>query len=492
MQMAGDDQRSDGKTNGNGDSNERKADHKAEDKNSTLFKKVPGRFMRTLKTGGLTSALGGSFLGGKVMDAFRSPAGREKAQAARHVKNATRIVETMAELRGPIMKIGQLLSTHTEALPTTYTEMLSSLQSQAPPMPYADVRKVIIEDLGAPPEELFARFDERAHAAASIGQVHRAWLKTGEAVAVKVQYPGAAQMVDGDLKNLESAIKLVKTVAADMLRNKKFDLSPVYEEIAEHIRQETDACRESFNARMMAQVFAGEPQIKVPDVHLDFSGLKVITYEFIEGKSIKDFITEDATDQADAEHIASLLTKAFWGQLLRGGVLHADPHPGNYLVTPTRNLALLDYGCVKIFEPHVIHGFLDLAFAYVNDDDDGMRDVFMRLDMLDDPNDPQEFEDLRRIGAYFCLGVQEDKPFSFVDVNYVQQGKELIEYFISRRRIPKAQKEFLFLTRVVLGYYEYFSRLKLKMNFHQLVMPFLSQGWQGRQIEIPTYYLPEG
>lgn len=461
------------------------------DKGAAQFKKVPGRFMRTLKAGGLTSALGGSFIGGKLMDAFRSPEAKERAQAERHLKNASRLVETMAELRGPIMKIGQLLSTHTEALPTTYTEMLSSLQSQAPPMPYEDVRRILVEEFDAPPEDLFGRFDQTAHAAASMGQVHRAWLKTGEAVAVKVQYPGAEQMVDGDLKNLESAIKLVKTVAADMLRNKKFDLSPIYEEIAEHLRQETDACRESFNARMMAQVFACEPDIKVPKVYLERSGLKVITYEFIEGKSIKDFIQEDARSLADAEHIASLLTKAFWGQLLRGGVLHADPHPGNYLVTPQRELALLDYGCVKIFDPHVIHGFLDLAFAYVNDDDDAMRDVFMRLDMLDDPNDPQEFEDLRRIGAYFCLGVQKDEPFSFVETNYVQQGKALIEYFISRRRIPKAQKEFLFLTRVVLGYYEYFSRLKLKMNFHRLVMPFLSQGWQGRQIEIPAYYLPD-
>lgn len=461
------------------------------DKEQQQFKKVPGRFMRTLKAGGLTGALGGRFVGGKVMDLFRSSEAKERAQAQRHVKNASQILETMAELRGPIMKIGQLLSTHTEALPTTYTEMLSSLQSQAPPMPYEDVRRIIVDEFDAPPEELFGKFEQRAHAAASMGQVHRAWLKTGEAVAVKVQYPGSEQMVDGDLKNLESAIKLVKTVASDMLRNKKFDLTPIYEEIAEHLRQETDACRESFNARLMAQVFANQPNIKVPAVHLPLSGLKVITYEFIEGKSIKDFINDDAQTQADREHIAGLLTQAFWGQLLRGGVLHADPHPGNYLITPDRKLALLDYGCVKIFEPHVIHGFLDLAYAYVNDDDDAMRDVFVRLDMLDDPNDPQEFEDLRKIGAYFCLGVQEDAPFSFVDVNYVQQGRELIEYFISRRRIPKAQKEFLFLTRVVLGFYEYFSRLKLTMNFHRLVMPFLRQGWQGRQVEIPTYYLPD-
>lgn len=462
----------------------------AKDDRRPRYKKVPGRFMRTLKTGTLTSKVGSSFVGGKMMDLFRSKERRQEAKGARDKKNANRMLTTMAELRGPIMKIGQLLSTHTEALPETYIEALSGLQSQAPPMPYSDVRRVILEDLGAPPEELFERFDEEAHAAASMGQVHRAWLKSGEAVAVKVQYPGADAMVSGDLKNLEAGVRFVKTVAADMLRNKRMDLTPIYEEIAEHLRQETDMCRESFNARLLYELFEDHPEIVIPKVYMEQSGLRVITYEFIEGEQITSYIDSDARDQESKERLARLLTEAFWWQLGRGGLLHADPHPGNYLITPDEKLALLDFGCVKIFDEEVIEGFLMLAHGQVADDDDLVLAALVQLDMIDDPTDQREFEDLRRVGNYFCLGVQEDAPFSFVDVNYVGLGKELIEYFISTRRIPKAQREFIFLTRVVLGYYEYFHRLALSMNFYRLVQPHLRRGWRGRSVEIPTYYMP--
>jgi len=298
----------------------------------TRYRKVPGRLMRTLKTGGLSSMVGSSYFGGKLLDKFRSKEKRKAARQARHSKNASRVLETMAELRGPIMKIGQLLSTHREVLPDSYTDVLTSLQSKAPPMPYDDVREIIIEEFDAPPEEVFGRFEPEAHAAASIGQVHRAWLDSGEPVAVKVQYPGAEAMVDSDLKNLELGMKMVKSIGADVLRNEKLDMTPIYEEIAEHIRQETDMCREAFNAQLMAEVFADHPDIIVPKVHLPYSGLRVVTYEFIEGDDIGQWVGRDWAEgeHADArERVATLLTDAFWHQLTGEGLLHADPHPGN-------------------------------------------------------------------------------------------------------------------------------------------------------------------
>src|SRR5690606_6561981 len=249
-----------------------------------------------LKTSGLGSLVGSSYLGGKVLDKFRSGERRKEAASERHQKNAKRILETMAELRGPIMKVGQLLSTHREVLPESYTGMLSSLQSKAPPMPFSDVAAIIEEEFGESPDKLFAEFEREAHAAASIGQVHRARLHDGQAVAVKVQYPGAESMVEGDLKNLELGMKLVKSVGADVMRNKKFDLTPVYEEIAEHIRQETDLCREAFNAQLMGAIFEDHPDIIVPRVHMAYCGLRVVTYDFIEGENIGDFIDRHMAD----------------------------------------------------------------------------------------------------------------------------------------------------------------------------------------------------
>lgn len=442
--------------------------------------------MRTLKTGRLTSALGSSYFGGKIFDRFRKEENREGVTAARHQKNARRLVDTMAELRGPIMKIGQLLSTHGDVLPDTYSEMLSSLQSQAPAMPYDAVRKVIVEELDKDPEELFARFEKQAHAAASIGQVHRAWLHDGTPVAVKVQYPGATTMVEGDLKNLEVGIKLVKRIASDLLRNKKLDFTPIYEEIAEHLRQETDACREAFNAQLLYTLFEDDPDIIIPKPHLAYSGLRVITYTFIEGENISAFMARDDLDDVKRERVATLLSRAFWRQLTHAGILHADPHPGNYFITPDLKLALLDFGCVKIFSPTFIENFTKLALGYIELDDDAVRDAVTQLDMLDDDSD---FEDVYRIGHYFCTGLDKDDVFSFVNHDYIAEGRELIEHFLSTKRIPKAQKDFLFLSRVVLGYFEYFSRLQVEMNFYRQVMPFLERGWKGRSVDIPTYYL---
>lgn len=461
-------------------------------------KRVPGRLMRTLKTSTMGSAVGSSYLGGKLFDRFRSKEGRREAREERHRKNATRVLETMRELRGPIMKVGQLLSTHREILPESYTELLTSLQSKAPPMPYEDVRRIVEEELGAPPEAIFARFEREAHAAASIGQVHRAWLADGTALAVKVQYPGAESMVDSDLKNLELGMKLVKSIGADVMRNKKMDLSPIYEEIAEHIRQETDLCREAFNAQLMAEVFAGHPDIIVPRVFLEHSGLRVITYEFIEGRDIGSFCDRDWKEgehQGARERIAQLLTDAFWLQLTRQGVLHADPHPGNYFVVgdldapQSLKLALLDYGCIKIFDPDVVDGFVDLTRAWLAEDDDAIHAALSKLDMFDDPDSREEFEDLRIIGGYFCTGLDSDL-YSFAEDSYAKRGREVIEYFVKRRRIPKAQREFIFLSRVILGYFEYFSRLRLAMNFRAVALPHIERGWQGRTVDIPDFYQP--
>jgi len=239
--------------------------------------KVPGRLMRTLKTGWLGSAVASSYLGGKIVDRLRGDEGRADAELGRHLQNAKRIASTMKELRGPLMKVGQLLSTHAEALPGEYGEVLRSLQSSAPPMSYETIRDVIEMDLGATPEELFADFSRTAMAAASLGQVHRATLKDGTQVAVKVQYPGAVASVEGDLKNMKFGAAMVKRLLADVVGNERLDFTPVAEEIAEHLAQETDYCREAYNAQLLAKLFENVDWVVIPRVHTRYSGLRTIT-----------------------------------------------------------------------------------------------------------------------------------------------------------------------------------------------------------------------
>lgn len=447
--------------------------------------KVPGRLLRTLKTGFLGSSVASSYLGGKILDRFRNEGDRAELELARHLQNAKRIAATMKELRGPLMKVGQLLSTHAEALPGEYGEVLRSLQSSAPPMRYATIRDVIEMDLGATPEELFAEFSHEAIAAASLGQVHRARLRDGTAVAVKVQYPGAVASVDGDLKNLKFGASLVKNLLADVVRNERLDFTPVADEIAEVLAQETDYCREAFNAQLMAKLFAGLDWIVIPRVHPKYSGLRTVTYDFIEGVDLGTALAEG--DAAARAAIVTKLSDAFWMQMVRGGVLHADPHPGNYRILPDGRLALLDFGCVKVFDEKFLAPFLDMVRARMRGDAAALTDAMVALGLLTDRDDPREREDMLRIADYFSVGLLRDEDFDFGEYSYVKGAKELVLYFLQARRVPPSQREMIFMTRVVLGYYEYFSRARARLNFHRMVRRWVDPPYTGRSIVIPPY-----
>jgi predicted unusual protein kinase regulating ubiquinone biosynthesis (AarF/ABC1/UbiB family) len=447
-------------------------------------KRLPGRFRRALKTATLGSTLGGKYLGGRLVGRFRRT-GVAEDSGRRRLDQLRQVVTTMNELRGPLMKVGQLLSTHAEALPSEYAAILQSVQDQAPPMSWSTIRQVIERDLGGPVEELFEEFGTEAVAAASLGQVHRARLPDGTDVAVKVQYPGAQQSVDGDMKNLELGAGTLKRAIADLLGNPRLDVTPLAEEIAEHLRQETDYCREAYNAQLLAKLFDGDPDVVVPRVHGSHSGLRVITYDWLEGEPLDHALRHE--DRGRRERAVRQLTHAFWHQMFRGGLLHADPHPGNYRILADGRLGLLDYGCVKVFDDHFLRHFGEMVNARLDGDDGRLRRCMHALELIDDPDDEDQLEDMRRIADYFSAGLHEDAEFDFAEFRYVHAGRDLMRYFLQRRRIPPAQRDFLFLSRVVLGYFEYFSRARARMNFRRLVEPYVRPGYRGRTLSIPPY-----
>lgn len=447
--------------------------------------RLPGRLARTLKVGLLGTRVGSSYLGGKIADAFRSDDDKASARVGRHVDNAKRIAETMGQLRGPLMKVGQLMSTHAEALPEEMTRLLQPLQTSAPPMSYATMREVLIEDLGEPPETLFAELEPQAVAAASLGQVHRGRLPDGTEVAVKVQYPGAVQSVEGDLSNIHAATKLTKRLIADVLGQTRFDVTPFAEELAEHLMQETDYCREAYNAKLLGRLLADDDELVVPRVHDSHSGLRTITYDWIEGEPLTWAL--DHEDREIRERVVRQLQRAFWKQFFEGGLLHADPHPGNFKVLADGRLGILDYGCVKIFDEPFLRAFGEMMHAEMDGDTERLRDVFVELELMEDRDSDVELEDMQKIAEYFSAGVREDEVFDFAAFDYTAAGRELIAHFLTRRRPPPAQRDFLFLSRVVLGYYEYFSRAKAKMNFHRYVRPYFEAGFTGRKIDVPPY-----
>jgi aarF domain-containing kinase len=449
--------------------------------------KLPGRWKRTIKTAALGGAVGARWAGGKAADLLRGAEGRDAAAMARNIDAAKRMVTTMGELRGPIMKVGQLLSTHAHVLPSEMKALLRPLEEQVPPMPFSVVKRVVERELGEELSVLFSEFGVTAVAAASLGQVHRARLPDGTAVAVKVQYPGAAESVDGDVRNLNAGAALTKKVFADLLGKDKFDVTPFAEEFAEHLAQETDYCREAYNAKLLGRLFESYPQgdLVVPRVFDSHSGLRVITYEWMEGESIGDALSSG--DAEKSRRVAMALVHGFWHQLYRGGVLHADPHPGNYRVLADGRVALLDYGCVKVFSEQFMREFVGMAKASRDHDEAAMRTHLLRMGLVSGPDAEEEFDEMGRISRFMSVGIAHEGEFDFGEYDYGKEGKELILFFAKKRSVPRAHRDFLFLTRVVLGHYEYLSRAKARFNFRELVTPYLEAGWQGRAMEVPTY-----
>ena len=384
---------------------------------------------------------------------------------------------------GPFLKLGQMLSSHSELLSEQVVEVLKPLRQTVEPMGFDTVQLVVEEELGAPLLHSFADFDKQAAAAASLGQVHRATLPSGAEVAVKVQYPGATQSVRGDLRAADQLAWVAKRfLAKGAEQTGRFNVAPMLEELVTHVMQETDYCREAYNAKLLGRLFASDPKVVVPAVHDSHSSLRMISYDWQTGAPL-----QEALRGPHAQLVATNLMHAFWRQLLEGGVLHADPHPGNFLVQPNGALVLLDFGCVKVFSDSFLRGFRQLVDARMQGDADAMRQAFVELRLIDADSDADDIEGVRRISDFCAVGLDHDHLFDFGAFNYGKQVRELVGFFSSRRRLPPAQADFLLLSRVVLAYHDYLAAAGIQLNLHQLVRERLARLETGRSIPVPGY-----
>ena len=267
-------------------------------------------------------------------------------------------------MRGAAMKVGQLFSMiELDGLPeeqrTELESKLATLRDDVPPVPFAKLEKLMREELGAPLGSVFASFDERAFAAASIGQVHRATTLDGEEVVVKVQYPGVAEAVDSDLRSATLLLPLIKRLAPGL------DAKPLFAELRERIGEELDYELEAQHQRRVERLFRGHPFITVPRVRTDLSTRRVLVSEFVEGER---FEAVRALDQAQRDRYGEIVFRFFFGLLYRHRIALGDPHPGNYLLRPDGRVAFLDYGLVRDFGAARIDAERAIALAVREED----------------------------------------------------------------------------------------------------------------------------
>ncbi|MGO4705018.1 ABC1 kinase family protein [Microvirga sp. 2MCAF38] len=386
--------------------------------------------------------------------------GREQGAA-----NAIALAQALGGLKGPIMKVAQLLATIPDLLPPEYAAELQKLQSEAPPMGAAFVKRRMQAELGPDWQSRFGSFDLHPAAAASLGQVHRATSKEGAALACKLQYPDMQSAVEADLKQLEIALALHRRL------DPVIDTSEIGKEIGERVREELDYEREAKHATLYARLLGGIDEVRVPTVHSDLSTGRLLTLDWLDGEKILNFAGADVEIR---NRLAVAMFKAWWHPFSDSAVIHGDPHLGNYTVFSeggeARGINLLDYGCIRIFHPTFVGGVVDLYRGLQHGDRERIMHAYETWGFK---NLSHDLIDILNIWAGFIYGpLLEDR------VRTVADGVEPGAY--GRRQafqVHKALKdkgpvtlprEFVFMDRAAVGLGAVFLHLRAELNYHRL------------------------
>lgn len=318
----------------------------------------------------------------KAMSAGGTSEERQAAASRQQLLAAQQLVNVLGGMRGAAMKVGQSLSTIDlglvpEEIRPEFQRILAQLQDSAKPAPFKTVRKVIEEDLG-PIGEHFAEFGEEPLAAASIGQVHRAKLLDGTDVAVKVQYPGIAEAIESDMKNLRVGLKLLKTIVPGI------DTAAIADEIRERIYDEVDYELEAQNHRLMARMYRGHPFIVVPEVITKLCGRRVLVTEFVDAMRFEEV---RALPDEERNRIGEILVRFYLNGPLRHRLLNGDPHPGNTLFLKDGRVAFLDFGFFKRLSDEEVDQLVESTLATADGDPNALLKVVARAGAL--PDNPE-------------------------------------------------------------------------------------------------------
>ena len=422
-----------------------------------------GRGRRMLSVGRLTSSVGSSYLWQLLKRPFQSVSRSDQALLETHIRNAERIVAGSNELRGAFMKLVQMLSMRTDLFPAEALDVLSVVQSSVPPMPYARVREVLTAELGAPPEVTFRAFEPEACAAASLGQVHRATLKSGARVAVKVQYPGVADTVRQDVQNIKALLRVLTGIARDVMRQ-DVDREAIAAELEARLDEELDYLQEAANLELFERLLADDPEVMVPHVHRPLTTRRVLTMSFLEGYPIQDILAP-GVDQELKDWLAEKLFALLWRQVLEFGALHADPHPGNYLVTHHPRLGIVDFGSVRRFEPAIRRAYVRLAGGLLAHDDREIGAALVELGFVAAAGDLTPLVEMIHI---ICEPLERDAPYDPRAFDVMARAGQVAQVALAHR-VFNAPAHQVFLLRALLGADAYLKALGTVRNWHRLL-----------------------
>ena len=368
------------------------------------------------------------------------------------------IVESLGQLKGLSMKVGQIMSYIDVALPDDLRDALSVLQTHAPPMPIEQVRSILEAELGQQAKDVLHGLEPTPVAAASIGQVHRATLPNGTPVAVKVQYPEIETAIRSDFK----PAVLGTAIASMVYPGARIDA--FVEEARARLLEECDYEHEAGAQRRFETIYEGHPVIVVPGVHRAYCSRRMLTSTWIRGSRFDDFLAE-APAQPTRDRMGEALFGFYVGSLFEHGIYNCDPHPGNYLFLDGGRVAVLDFGCTRQFEEEMVSKLARLTLAVHRDDREQLHQSFLDLGMV--PKDRQyDFETARGLVRAFYGPMLVD-ALQPIDLGQAMGMRKVLEgkRELMRLTLPG---EFLFLFRIRFGLMSILAKLGARANWFQL------------------------
>ncbi|GIW21869.1 MAG: ABC transporter [Candidatus Sericytochromatia bacterium] len=410
---------------------------------------------RIWKLGTLTTEISANIVLNKIKDFVK----KDNSSSIINNQVAEKIAKVLGELKGPLMKLGQYLSLH-DVFNTEddFFQKFNTLHYQAPSMSFYFTKMQIEKELGKSPDYLFKSFSRKPIGSASIGQVHEAFLKDGRKVAVKVQYPDMEKIIKSDLTTLKIGLTPLKYIYST-------NLEPIINEIEGILTNELNYKNEADNIKKFSNFFKNYENIIIPDYIPELSTQKVLTMNFIEGRPFEVALKEDNLSQEECNNIGKLLLHSLWNQLFKNKTIHADPHPGNFLIVNRNKLCLLDFGCVKVFSNDFVETYKRLIRAILEKDISTEKQCYVLLGFANE-NEEEKLDAIHNFSEFTSLPYTGKDFFDLSkNLDKLKEGQKEFKKMADKVgfRLPK---DFVYLNRTLFGLGMLLFKLKVNLNFY--------------------------
>ncbi|OZB14807.1 MAG: protein kinase [Marinobacter sp. 34-60-7] len=431
-------------------------------------KPVTSRTGRFFKLAGMTASVAGQYAGQRARRLFGSE-NDEGAQSESYTRMAGQIADTLGELKGAVMKVGQIASQTQDFLPKEFSDALEKLQKEAPPMPFEVILAQVEQELGKPVSELFEYLQEAPYASASIGQVHRARLLDGTDVIVKVQYPGVDESCDSDLKQLRLALKL-----GGLLKLPKETVDQLFGEIRVRLKEELDYENEARNLALFREFHKDQPWAVIPAVIQSHSTRWVLSLELEEGDHVSK-VTAERYSQDTINLIGHRIFTLMADQLFRFQCIHGDPHAGNFAYRPDGTIVMYDFGCVKKLKPEIVVAYRKALVAAMDEDYEALDRYLIDLGARVESQPAVDEAYYAMWRDILIVPFESDQPYDFAEADIHKQVAAKTSTVFKYLEYFRPPVESIFIDRMIAGHYWMLKRLGVQAAFRSELERYLSE-----------------